>query len=1579
MKLSNTFVEGKMNKDVDERLLPKGIYPHAENIRVSNTDSSDMGAIENVKGAEKLTDFNLTNAKTIGGFSDSSNQKLYWFTTSDEKDLVIEYDVLNNVLEVLLESSKPNGVLNFNKRFLITGVSKIINGDSKRDLLVWTDDLNPPRIINIERAKTFAADGFIEDDISLIKKPPRYAPKIELTYTSTTLENNIENKFLSFAYRYKYPDGEVSALSSFTNYSFAPKSFDLDFQTMENEGMVNAFNAVKIKFDTGSERVKDVELVFKESNSETVYLIQSFNKLKEGWLDNQERDFLFSNSKILSPLPIEEIARTYDNVPRKAKALEVIGNRVVFGNYVEQYDLKNIFGEDIKIDYNISSVFKSLNGEVLSSVFSTQNVINDVFTFNIGLNSLVKGSRITFDFNLGEATYDDGSYEGSLDFILNEDFTSCSDLASSPDFISFIEDVCTNDFLANYSATPPDDSEVLSYTGFTVQGSTGATISILTPRLVYTIDDTPSDLTDNPLNTHEEISYWSCNSETAAFYKEIAVDTSLKTNRSYEVGLVYLDEYNRASTVLTDPRNSIYIPQDYSTYQNKLVVNVNHQPPYWADRYKFVIKQNKGEYQTIYTNVFYEDGLFRWVKLEGANVDKVRTGDTLIVKSDLGGALERVVKVKVLEISSKEKDFIEGNENLDGDPIIEESGLYMKIKPVGFDMDFSRSSARTFERSNHLRRPVRTPTLPEFGSYTGATFVPLKLNAGSRVRIFIKFEQRGKASYIGTYDKDFIVSNDYDSVKDWFEAEVQDLGSFGDEYTREWGFTPSGEQFYVRAHKDGTASRKITTTLKFEILFSEGIVIFETEPEDSNVEVFYETGETFDIVDGKHLGNIQDQSNADFTAISELDFFNCYVQGNGAESYRYKDAFNVGTNSTGQKIAANYLNIDLRPTSTSVEEYKEVRRYADLTYSSPYNENTNINGLNEFNLARINFKEDIDKKYGFIQKLFTRDTNLVVFQEDKVSYVLFGKDLLMNADGTSNVTSSEEVLGELVAYSGEYGISRNPESFTFDSNNLYFADSKRGCVLRLGAQGLTEISMSGLRTFFKDKFKDSLNKKTLGSFDPYYDQYVLHTSEDTLDRPETINCGSSYIKTSIPNFTELSLNFGIFLGDVGFDYTSNGKPVRYTISWNGNIYSSGFVGESSYDQDLIDLGYPATSGSSVGSLVFDKTESIPSEATLTIEAPLCDTNISLNVNCANREEITVINAIVNGGEFVDKTVTNRYKWFNNTYSSPYKNYNTVFNGDLVNTFEIIGGLEGDVGIPLNNSTVVVESFKSFNDTTVIKNCSKVSYLVSDTLYTESQIESIISSSTVLNLTELTNTSGEITKRGVFNLVRPSNEKYLYIIWDYRDRQPKAFDDYYSVQNGQSKFLPVKSNDLDPFGLVLGLPVIQNQPVNGTAVVQPDGTIEYTHNGSETFSDVFTYTVSNGVCESNTASVFIDIAISCTDAFQYSGYQGVIEEVVSFGTAIGDCGIAYNAFNAPDKFEIIWDGNIVATTGGLVSNSGSLIFNKSTPLPTTAIVRVTAPLEGTAWEFSGICPLSAGTSFDNNVESFDSENITFDEQ
>ena len=79
MKLTRGFVQGIMNKDLDERLLPQGQYRDGLNIGVSESSQSDVGSIENQLGNSLLSSLVGTNYYTIGAITDPSNFDVYWF------------------------------------------------------------------------------------------------------------------------------------------------------------------------------------------------------------------------------------------------------------------------------------------------------------------------------------------------------------------------------------------------------------------------------------------------------------------------------------------------------------------------------------------------------------------------------------------------------------------------------------------------------------------------------------------------------------------------------------------------------------------------------------------------------------------------------------------------------------------------------------------------------------------------------------------------------------------------------------------------------------------------------------------------------------------------------------------------------------------------------------------------------------------------------------------------------------------------------------------------------------------------------------------------------------------------------------------------------------------------------------------------------------------------------------------------------------------------------------------------------------------------------------------------------------
>jgi hypothetical protein len=49
-EIKNIFLRGRMNKDLDERILPEGEYRDAANVQISSTESSDAGTVQNILG-----------------------------------------------------------------------------------------------------------------------------------------------------------------------------------------------------------------------------------------------------------------------------------------------------------------------------------------------------------------------------------------------------------------------------------------------------------------------------------------------------------------------------------------------------------------------------------------------------------------------------------------------------------------------------------------------------------------------------------------------------------------------------------------------------------------------------------------------------------------------------------------------------------------------------------------------------------------------------------------------------------------------------------------------------------------------------------------------------------------------------------------------------------------------------------------------------------------------------------------------------------------------------------------------------------------------------------------------------------------------------------------------------------------------------------------------------------------------------------------------------------------------------------------------------------------------------------------
>jgi len=203
---------------------------------------------------------------------------------------------------------------------------------------------------------------------------------------------------------------------------------------------------------------------------------------------------------------------------------------------------------------------------------------------------------------------------------------------------------------------------------------------------------------------------------------------------------------------------------------------------------------------------------------------------------------------------------------------------------------------------------------------------------------------------------------------------------------------------------------------------------------------------------------------------------------NIVESFHFSDKFKSDYYDKG------------RPNAV-LKDFKRSRKHSTCLYSEPYIPNTNINGLNSI-LPDVNFAE-FERSYNSIQKLHSKDNQLIIFQEDKVSRAMINRNIIYNVDGSGNVATSDRVISQAVPYLGDYGICKNPESFANFANRMYFVDTRRGSVLRLSTDGLTPISEYRMKDFFTDKFSyinkniNDTDLKIHGVYDAKYNEYIM--------------------------------------------------------------------------------------------------------------------------------------------------------------------------------------------------------------------------------------------------------------------------------------------------------------------------------------------------------------------------------------------------------------------------------------------------------------------------------------------------------
>ena len=1239
--LQRTFLAGKMNKDIDERLLPDGQYRHGLNVTIDTSSGSNVGSLQNGLGTTGVfppitmvvNNFVGQGAAvtTIGAVAYEAKSLLYWFVTSPGADAIIEYNESSGQMSRVLECT--NNYLNFDSSRIITGIN-YLEGEDGDSYLFWTDNYNPPRRINISRCKSYGVnDPRIPLDINVILNPPMNAPYISLSKDSSIETNNLEEKFLYFAYRYKYVDNEYSSISPFSSVAFIPGPLNIDVETGDNKGMVNTINKANITFETGNQFVTEIQLLVRDTRSLNVMIIESLNKANMSIQNNSTFNFTFRNNKIYAPISTDQITRLFDNVPLRAQAQDMIGNRLIYGNYLQFRNISDCNDVDININFTVNYISSGL------STNPSTGLLIPKATF-----------RSDRDYEVGIIYGDD---YGRMTTALTSTNSNVANNSSNAVYIPPINSTTANSLVVDIRNSPPcwatnyrfvlKQSKQNYYNifprGFFAHGAYRYFLINESDRDKFSVGQYIIFKVANNGPTH-------INKQFKILEFELKQALFLPTAPSglyFKIKVDPSDTFLNATTIqnisITSQGTNSSNPGNNSFQYSKRVLNNGLFPTNPVTSYvaspvfygAFTSDQNAvsinflGSYLIGTVTATLAEGQY-FGKRDLRYTIEVRPNNKYNYTSDLTGQSGW---------QPNDIPIIAGAIHLIKLPV-GFTGTFLGVSDFAFAIKWNSTSVssgdkfkiscRSYNGDSYFPGPNLVNGLldNDYTSNGGYAIVNGDYNgpiyAGATITIQVVEDRYNTSANLSA--QTFISQQNYKNIEEWFVEsgdyllfnqndnsgvniyskgiyfrntvgptqgegvyygqDVQlyfpSLGqNVSTNYVYNW-YNGVNTKMFLRGFgaRDGNNKQNvIKVSLTINQTPPNKTIVCETAPYQNDVDIFHELTRTYPIINNKHIsrwqydskspvgggfgtkltqsskkyphyftvgetiyvkstgvfagpmyvtlvpnryevcvslwifpggptipGSVaytsteQDQTSVTNSAIVQLNHpnsinsdYNAFCFGTGIESYRIKDDYANATMGYSPRV------------TTIIEDYSEQNQFASLTYSGIFRGDSSVNRLNEFNLSVANFM-NLDKQYGPVRKLHARDSNLLVLHQDKVTSVLYGKNLLVDALGGGQVASIPEVLGNQIAYPGEYGISNNPESFAYNGSDIYFTDEKRGVVLKLAGDQISTISSDGMTDYFRDLMIDMTNKQKIGGYDPYNRAYVLSANQTSTQTCE---------------------------------------------------------------------------------------------------------------------------------------------------------------------------------------------------------------------------------------------------------------------------------------------------------------------------------------------------------------------------------------------------------------------------------------------------------------------------------------------
>ena len=398
----------KLNKSADELLIPKTNLIDALNVLVTESEGEggNEGVIKAARGNEQISYTASTGtgtAKVIGSTSDNRLKVIYLYVYSSvpAEHGVYVYDPYGNLPEpsVAGQVSKvwTSAKFNFDEFGFVTGDvvyinnQTILSGDKRYEkdpILYFTDGKGEPKKLNVFKCLLGGGNvpsGTGDNETDFITACPKLGLKtIRFDFeadTSRSTSNFVNTKGFQFAYQLIYKDGVETAISPYSDIAFPP--------VIVNQGANEsvdylANNVCKLYLDQAvglRSEIDKIRLLAREGNDGFFFAIDEFEKGTDVvatyetattniW-DSTNYVYSFYNDRVVTGTSPIEVAKQYDNLPRKAKAQAVVNNRLMYGNYLDGYNEQPINCES-------SLIFSKRPLDFATGVISVRESIREI-------------------------------------------------------------------------------------------------------------------------------------------------------------------------------------------------------------------------------------------------------------------------------------------------------------------------------------------------------------------------------------------------------------------------------------------------------------------------------------------------------------------------------------------------------------------------------------------------------------------------------------------------------------------------------------------------------------------------------------------------------------------------------------------------------------------------------------------------------------------------------------------------------------------------------------------------------------------------------------------------------------------------------------------------------------------------------------------------------------------------------------------------------------------------------------------------------------------------------------------------